>query len=261
MVSPLNWSGGKRWQVPAVLNLLGPRLHGELQGGARRWVEPFCGGCSMAFGVLPQKALLNDINPDLVNFWQVLQSDYLFDVNEYDPSLYYGYRDLFNVCMVPEEKAELFYVLNQWCFNGLWRTNQSGEFNVPQRPVLRPLKEIPLETRKQTWNWHFTCEDYQTMLFEHDDVIYADPPYDEGHTYSEQFHWNEQQRIAVVLSLHAGPVVLTNKATPAIQKLYTDLGYQLTIIDGQQRFHHSQGQREPVLEVIATRNLLTQVIR
>jgi DNA adenine methylase len=100
-------------------------------------VEPFCGGLAVALGLAPNKALLNDINPHLLNFYHWLQrglSISLEMTNEKD--LYYQYRARFNA-LIKEEKAnsqeaaELFYYLNRTGYNGLCRFNQKGEFNVP----------------------------------------------------------------------------------------------------------------------------------
>src|SRR5438128_5037822 len=59
---PLKWAGGKRWQLPHL------RKYWELESH-RRLVEPFCGGLAVTLGLLPERALLNDINPHLVNFY------------------------------------------------------------------------------------------------------------------------------------------------------------------------------------------------
>ena len=100
-------------------------------------MEPFCGGLAVALGLAPNQALLNDINPHLLNFYHWLQrglSISLEMTNEKD--LYYQYRARFNA-LIKEEKAnsqeaaELFYYLNRTGYNGLCRFNQKGEFNVP----------------------------------------------------------------------------------------------------------------------------------
>src|ERR1043166_8858989 len=63
---PLKWAGGKRWQVPHIRPLWKPHAH-------RRLVEPFCGGLAVALGLLPERALLNDANPHLINFYRWLK--------------------------------------------------------------------------------------------------------------------------------------------------------------------------------------------
>ena len=60
---PLKWAGGKRWQLPYLLPIWQPHAH-------RRLVEPFCGGLAVALGLRPSRALLNDANPHLINFYQ-----------------------------------------------------------------------------------------------------------------------------------------------------------------------------------------------
>jgi DNA adenine methylase len=70
---PLKWAGGKRWQVPHLRPLWQPHAH-------RRLVEPFCGGLAVALGLLPSRALLNDANPHLINFYRWLQKGLRIDV-------------------------------------------------------------------------------------------------------------------------------------------------------------------------------------
>src|ERR1041384_6836000 len=66
LVPPLKWAGGKRWQIPRLLAYWGSEQH-------RTLVEPFCGGLAVALGLMPTRALLNDINPHLINFYEWLK--------------------------------------------------------------------------------------------------------------------------------------------------------------------------------------------
>ena len=65
---PLKWAGGKRWQLPHLRPLWAPHRH-------RRLVEPFCGGLAVTLGLMPQRALLNDVNPHLINFYPMAQEE------------------------------------------------------------------------------------------------------------------------------------------------------------------------------------------
>src|SRR5690554_6894405 len=127
---PLKWAGGKRWLVPH----LKPLWKGQ---EARRLVEPFCGGLAVCLGLRPEKALLNDINPHLINFYKRLKVGLVTSIRmENDRSLYYTYRDRFNQLIHEgrahsKEGAELFYYLNRTGYNGLCRFNKQGLFNVP----------------------------------------------------------------------------------------------------------------------------------
>jgi len=127
---PLKWAGGKRWLVPYIEPLW--QEHGQ-----RRYVEPFCGGLAVALGLEPERALLNDLNPHLINFYQQLGRGLSLKIEaRYDAKLFYAHRERFNQLVKRgsaqnAEAAQLFYYLNRTCFNGLCRFNQRGEFNVP----------------------------------------------------------------------------------------------------------------------------------
>src|SRR5690606_15405417 len=86
---PLKWAGGKRWLIPRLLKLW-------KQFPDSRLVEPFCGGLSVALGLNPDRALLNDLNPALINFYQQLQQGLTIDLPlANDEQLYYQYRKQF----------------------------------------------------------------------------------------------------------------------------------------------------------------------
>src|SRR5262249_47246345 len=127
---PLKWAGGKRWLLPHLL----PYWSAHSQ---RRLVEPFCGGLAVTFGLLPERALLNDRNPHLIEFYRWLKRGLKITVSmENDEALFYAHRRRFNHLLSnggaqSTETAELFYYLNRTAFNGLCRFNRSGEFNVP----------------------------------------------------------------------------------------------------------------------------------
>src|SRR5690606_28853724 len=103
----------------------------------RRLVEPFCGGLAMAIGLMPARALLNDINPHLINFYRWLQEGLAIDWPlENDEHAYYAARERFNALLATgggasREAAGLFYYLNRTGYNGLCRFSKRGVFNVP----------------------------------------------------------------------------------------------------------------------------------
>ncbi len=241
-----------------------PRL-GEIWAphSAARLVEPFCGGLAVTLGLKPQHALLNDINPHLVNFYQHLKSGLQRTlVMKNDAELFREHRERFNSLIADKrdntsEAAELFYYLNRTCFNGLCRFNQSGFFNVPfgsyakinYRPDFACYQSCFLE-------WEFCEGDFRKLSLLETDFIYADPPYDVEFTqYSAGgFSWKDQVRLVKWLGEHPGPVVLSNQLTPRIEELYRDSGYKLTLLDAPRRISCT-GDRSPAKEVLATRNL------
>lgn len=253
---PLKWAGGKRWLVP-YLQPLWTRFRD------RRLVEPLCGGLAVALGLLPGRALLNDINPHTINFYQRLKDGFRVSLPlRYDATLYYEYRAQFNRLIADgkertPEAAELFYYLNRTGYNGLCRFNRRGEYNVP----FGRYKSINYATefggyREQFSEWKFTVGHFTQVPLQSTDFVYADPPYDVEFTQytKEGFGWGEQERLAAWLAGHPGPVLLSNQATPRIERLYRDLGFTLHYLDAPRRIS-CNGDRRPAREVLAVRNV------
>ena len=253
---PLKWAGGKRWLLPHLAPLWRPHA-------SKRYVEPFCGGLAAPLGLRPERALLNDINPHLINFYKELRHGLNMTVPmRNEEASFYAHRSRFNELIRERnyssaEAAQLFYYLNRTCFNGLCRFNQSGEFNVP----FGQHKSITYATDFSNFpvllqNWTFTNSDIESLTVDSEDFIYADPPYDvEFTTYSAGgFSWEDQVRTAEWLAAHPGPVVLSNQATPRIVQLYRKLGFKIRYLDGPRRIS-CKGDRSAAREVLATRGL------
>jgi DNA adenine methylase len=249
---PLKWAGGKRWLAPH----LKPIWEANTQ---RRYVEPFCGGLAVALGLQPKQALLNDVNPHLINFYAHVQNSLKMTLPmRNDEKLFYRHRDRFNELIrkgaaLTAEGAQLFYYLNRTCFNGLCRFNKSGDFNVP----FGTYKAINYATGFSQYatvfrQWQFSNLDIEALEFEAGDFIYADPPYDvEFTTYSAGgFSWDDQVRTVDLLAKHDGPVVISNQATTRIVELYESRGFELTYLDGPRRISCT-GDRTAAREVLA----------
>jgi DNA adenine methylase len=256
---PLKWAGGKRWQVPHLVPLWTAAAAGRL-------VEPFCGGLAVALGLAPQRALLNDANPQLVNFYQWLKRGLVIQIEmENDSDLYYQHRLAFNRALAAGEgqsavAASLFYYLNRTGYNGLCRFNNRGEFNVPFGSYKRIGYTRDFSAYRGAFaNWTFQCGDFQAIELRRDDFVYADPPYDVEFTEYSQggFRWDDQVRAAEWLAKHPGPVVLSNQATPRIVGLYRHLGFALRFLKAP-RLISCTGDRTPAREVLATRNVCLQ---
>ena len=249
---PLKWAGGKRWLVSHLAPIW--QRH-----ASRRYVEPFCGGLAVALGLQPKRALLNDVNPHLINFYRHLQNGMPLQIDmRNDEQLFYRHRERFNRLIQnggaqSREAAELFYYLNRTCFNGLCRFNKGGEFNVPfgTYTTINYATDFS-EYAGALKQWEFTSVDVQKVAIEKTDFIYADPPYDaEFTTYSPGgFSWDDQQRTAEFLAQHPGPVVISNQATPRIVELYEALGFELSYLAGPRRISCT-GDRTAAREVLA----------
>ncbi len=257
---PLKWAGGKRWQVPHLRELSRQHQH-------RRLVEPFCGGLAVTLALMPRRALLNDINPHVLNFYRWLKRGLTTGLPmANDQRLYYEHRARFNQLLREgkggsAEAAALFYYLNRTGYNGLCRFNRSGEFNVPFGRYGRiNYKRDFTDYRPWLMNWDFIQTDFESIPLRPSDFIYADPPYDvEFRDYSKDgFTWEEQVRTARWLARHPGPVVLSNQATERIIDLYQSLGFSLKFLRAPRRISCT-GDRTPAREVLALRNCIAGV--
>ena len=226
-------------------------------------MEPFCGGLAVALGLKPKRALLNDINPHLVNFYEWLREGLIVELAlQNEKTYYYESRQRFNELtsngsVKSREAATLFYYLNRTGYNGLCRFNRNGGFNVPfGRYKKLVYRQDFLEYKPVLRNWTFKSVDFTQLILDKDDFVYADPPYDVDFTQyaSQGFDWEQQVRTAEWLSQHPGPVILVNQATPRIKKLYRSLGFKLKMLEAPRRINCT-GDRTPAPEVLGTRNL------
>jgi DNA adenine methylase len=254
---PLKWAGGKRWLVSQLKPFW-------LRQQERRYVEPFCGGLAVVLGLLPKHALLNDINPHLINFYRQTQGGLTLEIeSRNDEKLFYHHRNRFNELIKQgqqetPEAAQLFYYLNRTCFNGLCRFNRSGEFNVP----FGTYSSINYPTdfhryQKALRKWTFTNVDIASLPIEENDFVYADPPYDvEFTSYNAGgFSWEDQKRTAEFLAKHRGPVVISNQATKRVVALYKKLGFMILYLKGPRRISCT-GDRSAAREVLALNRLV-----
>lgn len=219
---------------------------------------------AVSLGLKPGRALLNDTNPHLVNFYRWLQRGIEPAIEMHnDAELYYRHRARFNELIKAGEEqsreaAELFYYLNRTGYNGLCRFNKSGEYNVPfgrygKIPYSRDFAAYVGALRE----WDLSCGPFESIEVEPGDFVYADPPYDVPFTqYSAGgFGWDDQVRLANWLAALPAPVVASNQATPRILDLYGSLGFEIRLLDAP-RMISRNGDRRPAKEMLAVRSLV-----
>jgi DNA adenine methylase len=256
LLPPLKWAGGKRWLVPRLDPIWQPHRK-------RRLVEPFVGGLAVALGLRPQRALLYDRNPHLINFYRRLQRGLTVEIEmANNRDLYFRQRERFNQLIATgqsesKEAAELFYYLNRTGFNGLCRFNNKGQYNVPFGRYTRinyTRDFTPYADALQGWEFH--AADFNSIATAPDDFVYADPPYDvEFTSYSPGgFSWADQARLASWLAQHPGPVVASNQATARIIDLYAGLGFAIEQVSAP-RMISRNGDRTRAMEMLATKGL------
>jgi DNA adenine methylase len=254
LTPPLKWAGGKRWLVPYLQKTW--QKHRDY-----RLVEPFCGGLAIALGLHPQQALLNDINPHVVNFYKCLQKGLKLEIEvQNEREFYYAQRVEFNRLIQAGKSntpkaAQLFYYLNRTGYNGLCRFNRNGGFNVPfgRHRTINYTKDFS-DYKLAFTEWKFVNVDFAKIDITSEDLIYADPPYDvEFRQYAKNgFEWSEQERLAHWLAQKNCPAIASNQATSRILELYQDLGFKIHILNAPRRIS-CNGDRVPAKEMLAYR--------
>ncbi len=179
----LKWAGGKGHLLPELLR--------RVPSDIGTYFEPFLGGGALFFGLRPERAVLNDINPDVVNAFKVVREDleplieslgshrhskkYFYKVREFDRQNDYWVRS-------DVDKASRLIYLNKTCFNGLYRVNSRGEFNVPFGDYENPkiLDEENLRACSAALQGaELRCGTFDTLeeMTKPGDFVYCDPPY------------------------------------------------------------------------------------
>ncbi|WP_312414053.1 DNA adenine methylase [Pseudescherichia sp.] len=258
MTTILKWAGNKTAIMPQLKEHLpaGPRL-----------VEPFAGSCAVMMATDYPHYLVADINPDLINLYQVIKEDVNSFIHLAERVFskfttevgYYKCRQFFNtVPLEPIDKAAYFLFLNRHCYRGLCRYNQRGLFNVPygnyKKPYL-PVDEIRAFAEKAA-RATFICASYDETLamLQAGDVVYCDPPYDGTFTgyHTAGFTEDDQYHLASILerrSSEGHPVIVSNSDTSLTRSLYRNFSlHQLT---AKRSMGVAAGESKSAVEVIA----------
>ncbi|MDR2195338.1 MAG: Dam family site-specific DNA-(adenine-N6)-methyltransferase [Gallionellaceae bacterium] len=229
----LKWAGGKTQLLGALLPKV-PKKYG-------RYIEPFFGGGALFFALNPKNAIIADSNPELINLYRCVACDpdgviaYLRRYKNTEEA-FYSARAMNTATLSGIEAAARTIFLNKTCFNGLYRVNKNGQFNVPYGHYQNPkildedaIRRASVLFGKAT----ILCSDYKTVLQEHaqaGDFIFLDPPYLPISEYAdfkrytkEQFHEEDHIELAAqVVRLHelGCHVILTNSNHPLVHDLY-----------------------------------------
>lgn len=206
--SPIRWAGSKRLSIPILTKFFPSTID--------RYVEPFCGSAALFFHLTPKRAILSDLNAELISFYKLMKREpaqvykIATSVSRTEKA-YYKARDAFNIETDPLRRAGLFYYLNKNCFNGLYRTSQSGNFNVPfsrNRIGRYPSEEEFVEVAKSFKNARFQCGDFEQAIrrdCRENDFVFLDPPYSEAKRYPfreyypECFKFSDVERLEQLL--------------------------------------------------------------
>ena len=234
----LKWAGGKRSLIQRIVDLFPDDFR------ERRYHEPFFGGGAMFFHVEPSSGSINDINPRLMNFYRVVRDEPEALIEEaskyaYDEREYYMRREMFNSeGLTNVEYAALLLYLNKTAYNGLYRVNSKGEFNVPfgryvDPTIVKPRSIVKASGLLRNVEIHSEGFGYVMDVAEEGDICYLDPPYHPASDtanftdYSMNgFKMGDHERLrdlCVELDRRNVTFVLSNSDTEAIRELYGDI--------------------------------------
>lgn len=256
LLPPLRWAGGKRWLGPILLPIW-------QNYSTMRLVEPFCGGLGVTFYLKPSKALINDINSQLVNFYKWLKEGLIInDEFEFTHTSYYENRKIFNNLILDHkassvEAANLFYYLNRTCFNGLCRFNKTGEFNVPYGKIEKPVFQYDLSNYKEIMaNWVLTQGSYINLIINKNDFVFIDPPYDVPfRNYSKDgFLWQDQVNLVNWTNNLECPLILCNHASERIVELYKANDFKIKFLK-ERIFIRANGDRSKSDMILAIKHI------
>lgn len=257
---PFPWPGGKRWLVDRLLSLI-PDAYG-------RYFEPFVGGGALFFALQPRSASLGDKNPDLINLYQCIRDDpaqvgQMVRRLPQSPDAYYEVR-----AARPRNRyrraARTLY-LTTLAFNGIYRVNKRGVFNVPFGGRLYPALGSEDELTKYAAvlaNAEISVGDFSQTLrtARCGDVVYLDPPYTVAHSNNGFVKYNakifmpkDQVRLARTareLSDRGCHVIVSNASHPSVLDLYPD--FSVIEVRRQSVMAASTAHRQEVVESLIT---------
>ena len=258
----VKWAGGKRQLLPQIKERM-PREYNN-------YIEPFVGGGAVIFELLPSHALINDINKALVNTYRQICNEpeaFLKAINKLDNEMwqdgkkyYYSLRENYNDKLMKAEYdielAALFVFINKHCFNGLYRVNGKGLFNVPynnsrrasvDEDAIMAASEYLQEVIIIDGDFEQACKDADKGDFVFMDSPYAplNPTSFESYT-KEGFDIESHKRLAKLydeLTAKGCYCMLTNHNTKLINELYGNKGYKIDVVSVKRMINSDASNR------------------
>lgn len=269
----IKWAGGKRQLLPAILS--------RMPSGMGTYYEPFIGGGAVFFVLDAEdafdQAIIGDCNPELINAYSTL-SDLtqletvitLLKGYPYDRTFYEEMRKKKPADLTAAERAARFIYLNRTGFNGLYRVNKKGEFNVPFGKYTNPticdeanLRQVSGALRQDRVTCRIGDFEAQVVSAKAGDMVYFDPPYmplSITSSFTEYmaggFTLTDQERLArcfKVLADRGVGVLLSNSDTPKVRELYA--GFQQDVVSAKRSINAKADRRGPVSELLIHANL------
>jgi len=256
----LKWAGGKRWLVKNYNDFF-PKKYNT-------YIEPFLGSGSVFFHMNPKKAILSDVNSELITTYKVIQNSWQEIVEQlkihhmnHSKEYYYTIR-----AQEPIENIDIasrMLYLNRTCFNAIYRVNKNGKFNVPIGSKNNVILDADNFKNLSTILKNATIlnTDFETTLSKakKGDFVYVDPPYTVKHNdngfikYNENlFSWDDQIRLmnACTDAKNRGAIVMVSNADhESIHDIYKDFG-KIEIVNRHSVIAASSDKRKRTTEVL-----------
>ena len=262
MKSPIRWAGSKL-QTVALL-----RKYAQSTTG--KYVEAFAGSAALFFDIEPRRAVLGDLNPDLIRAYRALRDDtssVLSNLLELQPDeeSYYAIRAKNPEELTASEAAARFFYLNRFCFNGLYRTNRAGRFNVPYGHRKKNEMIVPslLESaavilkRAALINGDFDASLQEARC---GDFVYLDPPYATGNSKKlfaeylpDSFALSDLERLdrsLVSLDKRGARFVVSYADTPEAHEAFG--AWNISFVSVRRNIAGFTGNRRRATEIFAT---------
>lgn len=263
----VKWVGGKR-QIIGQINKYVPKKFST-------YYEPFLGGGAVLFELQPVQAVVNDINSELINIYEVIrddvealiedlkrhrnEADYFYQIRELDRD-----KDIYSK-MARVQRASRIIFLNKTCYNGLFRVNKAGEFNTPFGNYKNPnfVNEVTLRAVSNYFNQAritFTCRDFGEVLkgVRKGAFVYLDPPYDPvsdtaSFTGYDKGGFGREEQIRLKnacdnLNQKGIKFLLSNSATDFIKDLYQE--YRIEVVQAKRPINSKPNRRGEIDEVL-----------
>lgn len=259
----VKWAGGKRQLLDRIKERLPLKYN--------NYFEPFVGGGAVLFGLKPEKAIINDINASLINAYKVIAhntQDFLEYINTLDNGMwedgkayFYALRERYNDKIMQEEydveMAALFVFINKHCFNGLYRVNGKGLFNVPYNNSRRSSIDSNLIVNLSGYlkNIQIMQGDFENVCQNaaRHDFVFFDSPYAplnptsfESYT-KEGFDMESHKRLSKLfdkLTDRGCYCMLTNHNTEFINELYGGKGYRMEVTSAKRMINSDASNRK-----------------
>lgn len=245
----VHWVGGKSRLVPKLKELM-PKKYND-------YYEPFLGSGALAFSILGGgQRYLSDINHRLITMYkevrehpqEVVDLIKTFDSTEEE---YYKVRDLFNTTSDSLTIAASFIYLNKKCFNGLYRENSKGKFNVPWVENGKVIDcDAILEMSKHLQDVNIECMSYESITPKEGDFVYIDPPYVNNFTNYVKEKFNHQKLKEFIDNLTNDGVMVMFSNSIHAEELYRD--YNIHYVEVGRQVNCDKTKRGKVKEIIGT---------